>query len=142
MFSLVSRKFLAMRNIVLYSVFVLTFGCDYYCIQQSRSKVRTNMLWKWSTGQSFTFPKWLCYKIGTLDGIRNITLRLVICSGSGNYIEKMVTFENHCITEGNLSCNEEHCHTKMFQLTAQLACANHEISYLESLLSKANELTG
>ena len=29
-------------------------------------KVRTNMLWKWSTGQSFIFPKWHSFKIGTL----------------------------------------------------------------------------
>ena len=49
-----------------YNIFVLTFGRDCYCIQQSRPKVRKNMLWKWSTGQSFIFPKWLCYKIHTL----------------------------------------------------------------------------
>ena len=49
-----------------YDIFVLTFGSDCYCIQQSRPKVRTNMLWKWSTGQSFIFPKWHSFKIGTL----------------------------------------------------------------------------
>ena len=49
-----------------HNIFVLTFGRDCYCIQQSRPKVRTNMLWKCSTGQSFIFPKWLCYKIHTL----------------------------------------------------------------------------
>ena len=43
-------------------VFVLTFGRDSYCIQQSRPKVRTNMLKKCSTGQRFIFPKWLATK--------------------------------------------------------------------------------
>lgn len=62
-------------------------------------------------------------------------------SNEGEILSDFAEHQHRC-SEGNLSCNEEHCHTKMFQLTAQLACANHEISYLESLLSKANELTG
>ena len=54
--------------------------------------------------------------------------------------EILSDFADHRYSEENISCIEENCQTKMFQLTAQLACANHEISYLESLLSKANEL--
>ena len=49
-----------------YNIFVFTFGRDCYCIQQSRPKVKTNMLWKCSTRQSFIFPKWHSFKIGTL----------------------------------------------------------------------------
>ena len=45
-----------------YNIFVLTFGGDCNCIQQSRPKVRTNMFKKCSTGQRFIFPKWLVTK--------------------------------------------------------------------------------
>ena len=38
-----------------HNIFVFTFGRDCYCIQQSRPKVKTNMLWKCSTRQSFIF---------------------------------------------------------------------------------------
>ena len=48
------------------NIFVFTFGRDCYCIQQSRQKVKTNMLWKCSTHQSFIFPKWHSFKINTL----------------------------------------------------------------------------
>ena len=46
------------------------------------------MLWKWSTGQSFIFPKWLCYKIHTLEQsskFRSILLKFV-------YFEKATKF--------------------------------------------------
>ena len=49
-----------------WTLFVFTFGRDCYCIQQSHPKVKTNMLWKCSTRQSFIFPKWHSFKIGTL----------------------------------------------------------------------------
>ena len=48
-----------------FNIFVLTFGCDCYCIQQSRPKVKTNMLWKCSTRQ-FLFSEVTSFKIGTL----------------------------------------------------------------------------
>ena len=63
------RKMKLWRVEHFYNIFVLTFGRDCYCIQQSRPKLRTNMLWKCSTRQSFVFPKWLCYKIHTFAGI-------------------------------------------------------------------------
>ena len=49
-----------------HNIFVFTFGRDCYCIQQSRPKVKTNMLWKCSTRQSFIFPKWHSFKIDIL----------------------------------------------------------------------------
>ena len=45
-----------------FNIFVFTFEHDCYCIQQSRPKVRTNMLYKCSI-----FPKFTSFKIGTLE---------------------------------------------------------------------------
>jgi hypothetical protein len=49
-----------------WTLFVFTFGRDCYCIQQSRPKMKTKSVQKCSTCQSFTFPKWHSFKIGTL----------------------------------------------------------------------------
>ena len=49
-----------------WTLFVFTFGRDCYCIQQSRPKMKTKSVQKCSTRQSFTFPKWHSFKIGTL----------------------------------------------------------------------------
>ena len=49
-----------------WTLFVFTFGCDCYCIQQSRPKMKTKSIQKCSTSQSFTLPKWHSFKIGTL----------------------------------------------------------------------------
>ena len=57
-----------------HNIFVFTFRRDCYCIQQSRPKVKTNMLWKCSTCQSFIFPKWYSFKIGTLTHERFLTI--------------------------------------------------------------------
>ena len=57
-----------------HNTFVFTFGHDWYCIQQSRPKVKTNMLWKCSICQSFIFLKWHSFKIGTLTHERFLTI--------------------------------------------------------------------
>lgn len=36
----------------------------------------------------------------------------------------------------NFGCIDNDCKSKLFELTAQLTCAKHEISYLETLLAK------
>ena len=50
-----------------YNIFVFTFGRDCWIQYQSCPKVKTNVLWKCSTRQSFIFPKWHSFKIGTLE---------------------------------------------------------------------------
>ena len=50
-----------------WTLFVFTFGRDCYCIQQSPPKMKTKSVQKCSTRQSFTFPKWNFFKIGTLE---------------------------------------------------------------------------
>ena len=61
-----------------YNIFVLTFVSDCYCIQQSRPK-----------GQSFIFPKWLCYKIHTLavllSKFKNIRSKLFAVYRTSNF---------------------------------------------------------
>ena len=63
-----------------HNILVFTFGRDCYCIQQSRPKVKTNMLLKCSTCQSFIFPKWHSFKIGTLAGSSKRAPRILIFS--------------------------------------------------------------
>ena len=48
-----------------WTLFVFIFGRDCW-IQQSRPKVKTKSVQKCSTCQSFIFPKWHSFKIGTL----------------------------------------------------------------------------
>ncbi len=36
-------------------------------------------------------------------------------------------------------CEEDDCKTKLFQLTAELTCARHKITYLENLLTASSQ---
>ena len=65
-----------------WTLFVFTFRRDCYCIQQSRPKMKTKSVQKCSMCQSFTFPKWHSFKIGTLE-------QFFVKEGQNNFVNKI-----------------------------------------------------